>query len=380
MSTPPRRRVLVIDDEKGPRESLRILLKNDYDVVLADSVAAGIAALKAAPPDVIISDIKMPVMTGIEGLRLIREIDRDTAVVMLTGYGDLTTAREAIRLGANDYLCKPFEMDDMLRLVRENIARTDENRRKNGALGELERLNHELQEQLANSRRMAVLGLTSSQMVHDISNPLTIVVGYLDLLQMALERTGTETMPAEARQYLGSIEGNLRHCTEVLQTWRSLGNKAALRLNTLRAADLVGDVVRDLKGTPASSARLSLDVTPEGATVTIAADRTHLRRALQNVIHNALQAVDPATGRVSVRCGRENGMARIDVVDNGCGIPPENIQRVFEPFFTTKKEGKGTGLGLFITKQVVEDHEGRVEITSRSGEGTRVSILLPAVA
>lgn len=380
MSAAPRRRVLVIDDERGPRESLRILLKNDYDVVLAESVAAGIAALKASPPDVIISDIKMPVMTGIEGLRLIREIDRDTAVVMLTGYGDLTTAREAIRLGANDYLCKPFEMDDMLRLVRENIARTDENRRKNGALGELERLNHELQEQLANSRRMAVLGLTSSQMVHDISNPLTIVVGYLDLLQMALERTGTESMPAEARQYLGSIEGNLRHCTEVLQTWRSLGNKAALRLNTLRAADLVGDVVRDLNGTPGSVACLSLDVTPEGANVTIAADRTHLRRALQNVIHNALQAVQATNGRVSVRCGRENGMARIDVVDNGCGIPPENIQRVFEPFFTTKKEGKGTGLGLFITKQVVEDHEGRVEITSRSGEGTRVSILLPAVA
>lgn len=380
MSATPRRRVLVIDDERGPRESLRILLKNDYDVVLAESVAAGIAALKATPPDVIISDIKMPVMTGIEGLRLIREIDRDTAVVMLTGYGDLTTAREAIRLGANDYLCKPFEMDDMLRLVRENIARTDENRRKNGALGELERLNHELQEQLANSRRMAVLGLTSSQMVHDISNPLTIVVGYLDLLQMALERTGTESMPAEARQYLGSIEGNLRHCTEVLQTWRSLGNKAALRLNTLRAADLVGDVVRDLNGTPGSVPCLSLDVTPEGANVTIAADRTHLRRALQNVIHNALQAVQATNGRVSVRCGRENGMARIDVVDNGCGIPPENIQRVFEPFFTTKKEGKGTGLGLFITKQVVEDHEGRVEITSRSGEGTRVSILLPAVA
>lgn len=380
MSAAPRRRVLVIDDERGPRESLRILLKNDYDVVLAESVAAGIAALKATPPDVIISDIKMPVMTGIEGLRLIREIDRDTAVVMLTGYGDLATAREAIRLGANDYLCKPFEMDDMLRLVRENIARTDENRRKNGALGELERLNHELQEQLANSRRMAVLGLTSSQMVHDISNPLTIVVGYLDLLQMALERTGTESMPAEARQYLGSIEGNLRHCTEVLQTWRSLGNKAALRLNTLRAADLVGDVVRDLHGAPGSPTGLSLDVTPEGANVTIAADRTHLRRALQNVIHNALQAVHATHGRVSVRCGRENGMARIDVVDNGCGIPPENIQRVFEPFFTTKKEGKGTGLGLFITKQVVEDHEGRVEITSRSGEGTRVSILLPAVS
>ncbi len=375
----PRRRVLVIDDEKGPRESLRILLKNDYEVVLADSVAAGLAALKATPPDVIISDIKMPGTNGIEGLRLIRDIDRETSVVMLTGYGDLTTAREAIRLGANDYLCKPFDVDDMLRLVRENIKRTDERRRKSGALGELERLNHELQEQLANTRRMAVLGLTSSQMVHDISNPLTIVIGYLDLLQMALEQTGPGSMPAEARQYLASIEGNLRHCTEVLQTWRSLGNKAALRLATVRVADIVGDIVRDLGGAVTGS-RVSLDVTPEGASATIAADRTHLRRALQNVIHNALQAVHESTGRVAIRCGREGGMARIDVVDNGCGIPPENLKRVFEPFFTTKKEGKGTGLGLFITKQVVEDHDGRIEITSRAGDGTRVSMFFPAVS
>lgn len=378
MNAAPRRRVLVIDDDKGPRESLRILLKNDYEVVLADSVAAGLAALKATPPDVIISDIKMPGTNGIEGLRLIREIDRETSVVMLTGYGDLTTAREAIRLGANDYLCKPFDVDDMLRLVRENVKRTDERRRKSGALGELEQLNQELQEQLANTRRMAVLGLTSSQMVHDISNPLTIVVGYLDLLQMALEQTGAGSMPAEARQYLASIEGNLRHCTEVLQTWRSLGNKAALRLSTLCIADIVGDIVRDLSGA-VPGPRLSLDVTPEGASTTIAADRTHLRRALQNVIHNALQAVHESTGRVAVRCGREDGMARIDVVDNGCGIPPENLKRVFEPFFTTKREGKGTGLGLFITKQVVEDHDGRVEITSRAGEGTRVSIFFPAV-
>ncbi|MBM4153739.1 MAG: response regulator [Lentisphaerae bacterium] len=379
MSAVPRRRVLVIDDERGPRESLRILLKNEYEVVLANGVAAGLEALKAARPDLIISDIKMPGMTGIEGLRLIREIDRDTAVVMLTGYGDLTTAREAIRLGANDYLCKPFDVDDMLRVVRENIKRTDERRGKAGAVGELERLNEDLKQQLANTRRMAVLGLTSSQMVHDISNPLTIVVGYLDLLQMTLEGTGSGAMPAEAKQYLASIEGNLRHCTEVLQTWRSLGNKAALKLAPLRPAEIVGDIVRDL-GVSSKASRLSLEITPEGGSVTVAADRTHLRRALQNVIHNALQAVDATSGRVAVRCGRADGMARIDVVDNGCGIPEANLKRVFEPFFTTKKEGKGTGLGLFITKQVVEDHEGRIEITSRTGEGTRVSILLPAVS
>ncbi len=378
MSPAARRRVLVIDDERGPRESLRILLKNDYEVVLADCVPAGIAALKATPPDVIISDIKMPGTSGIEGLRLIREIDTDTAVVMLTGYGDLSTAREAIQLGANDYLCKPFDMDDMFRLVRENIAKTDANRRKSGAVSELGRLNQELQDQLASTRRMAVLGLTSSQMVHDISNPLTIVVGYLDLLQSTLQATGSEAMPLEAQQYLASIEGNLRHCTEVLQTWRSFGNKAALRLNTVRVAELAEEVVRDLGGGQSTS-QVLLTVEPGTTDLVIAADRVHLRRALQNVVHNALQAVHDTDGSVLVRCDREGNMARIDVFDNGCGIPSENLDRIFEPFFTTKTEGKGTGLGLFITKQVVEDHEGRIEVTSKPGKGTRISILLPAI-
>jgi signal transduction histidine kinase len=378
MNSSPRPKVLVIDDEKGPRESLRILLKHEFDVTLADSVPSGVEALKSARPDVIISDIRMPGASGIDGLRLIREIDRDTSVIMLTGYGDLATAREAIRLGANDYLSKPFDADDMLRLVRENVTRTFDRRRKAAALSDLERLNSELQDQLANSRRMAVLGLTSSQMVHDISNPLTIVIGYLDLLQMTIDPGAGGALPEEARKYLASIEGNLRHCTDVLQTWRSLGNKAALKLNTLRIAELVGDIVSDLAGAQREST-LSLDVTPDGAAAVVMADRTHLRRALQNVIHNALQAVPPDSGRVTIRCGRDGTTARIDVIDNGCGIAPENLQRIFEPFFTTKKSTKGTGLGLFITKQVVEDHEGRLEIESRIGQGTRMTVLLPVV-
>ena len=107
--TPELPQVLVIDDEVGPRESLRMLLKPNYQVHTANSVEAGIRLLREKKPDAIVSDIRMPGTSGIDGLRRIREIDPHVAVIMLTGFGALETAQEALRLGANDYISKPFD-------------------------------------------------------------------------------------------------------------------------------------------------------------------------------------------------------------------------------------------------------------------------------
>jgi len=97
------------------------------------------------------------------------------------------------------------------------------------------------------------------------------------------------------------------------------------------------------------------------------------------VIHNAIQAVAATAGRVDIRCDRDGDVARIDVIDNGPGIAREHLARVFDPFFTTKKELRGTGLGLFIARQAIEDHEGSLDIASETGQGTRVTFRLPAV-
>ena len=107
-------KVLVIDDELGPRESLRILLKMEYEVLVADSVLRGLDLLAKHHPDVVIMDIRMPGMTGIEGLREIRKLDADISVIMLTGFGALETAQEALRLGASDYLKKPFDTKEIM--------------------------------------------------------------------------------------------------------------------------------------------------------------------------------------------------------------------------------------------------------------------------
>jgi len=110
-------KVLVIDDELGPRESLRFLLKNEYRVLCADSVDEGIRLLKAEEPDVVVMDIRMPKKSGIEGLKEIRAVDPYVSVIMLTGYARLETAQEALRQGATDYLKKPFDTHEMQRVV-----------------------------------------------------------------------------------------------------------------------------------------------------------------------------------------------------------------------------------------------------------------------
>src|SRR5204863_8919938 len=116
--------ILVIDDEIGPRESLRMLLKPNYQVHTADCVEAGLKVLREKQPDTIVMDIRMPGMNGIEGLRKIREIDPHLSVIMLTGYGALETAREALRLGANDYISKPFDISDMCQIIDRNVERS----------------------------------------------------------------------------------------------------------------------------------------------------------------------------------------------------------------------------------------------------------------
>ena len=120
----PLPRVLVIDDEMGPRESLRILLKLECEVMCASSVNEGLRLFSEKTPDLVIMDIRMPDHSGIDGLREIRKLDPQVSVIMLTGYGTLETAQEALRLGANDYLKKPFDTGDIFRIVRQNIKRT----------------------------------------------------------------------------------------------------------------------------------------------------------------------------------------------------------------------------------------------------------------
>jgi signal transduction histidine kinase len=372
--------VLVIDDEMGPRESLRMLLKPNYDVHTADSVEAGIRLLQEKQPDAVITDIRMPGTNGIDGLARIREIDPHVAVIMLTGFGALETAQKALRLGANDYINKPFDAHEMRDVVSRNVERTRVNRTGESAAAEIRELNNRLLKELAQKERLASLGQASAEFVHDLGNPLTIVWGYVQLLAKKLELSekGHSLDGVSSAKELNIIEQNVRLCRELLTMWQSYGSVEAAPLKTISVCDIVRAV---LKGAGSIAAQNGVELTSEISDdpCLLLGDSLQIMRAIQNVIINAVQASADTHGKVIVSCLRKEFYVDVRVEDTGEGIPAEQLPKIFEPYFTTKQTKSGTGLGLYITKKVIEDHHGSIKVDSTPQVGTTFTIRLPLV-
>jgi signal transduction histidine kinase len=372
--------VLVIDDEMGPRESLRMLLKPIYQVHTADSVEIGLKLLSEKKPDAIVMDIRMPGMTGIEGLRRIRQIDPHLSVIMLTGFGALETAKEALRLGANDYISKPFDAREMREVISRNVERTRLHRTSESAAGEIKELNNRLLQELAQKERLASLGQASAEFVHDIGNPLTIVWGYVQLLAKKLEESERTDDPnaVSSNKELEIIEQNVRLCRDLLTMWQSYGSVEAAPHKLISISDIVREVVAGVgamaKETPVE---LKCDVTEDRCSLT--GDAVQITRAIQNVIINAIQASSDRKGTVEVSCIRKDFYVDVRIADTGQGISPEQVAKIFDPYFTTKQGKSGTGLGLFITRKVVDDHNGSIKVDSTPGVGTTITIRLPLV-
>ena len=371
--------ILVIDDEMGPRESLRMLLKPNYQVHTADSVDAGIRLLREKKPDAIISDIRMPGASGIEGLRRIREIDPHVAVIMLTGFGALETAQEALRLGANDYISKPFDATEMRDVIARNVERTRVQRTGEHAADEIKELNNRLLKELAQKEHLASLGQASAEFVHDLGNPLTIVWGYVQLLAKKLEQQEKGAPAANggtSSKELAIIEQNVRLCRDLLSMWQSYGSVDAARHKELSVSAIVREVVKSADSIAVQNA-VSFTFNDCDDPCPVLGDSVQLTRAIQNVIINAVQAAAETKGAVIVSCARKEFYVDVRVEDSGPGIGPTQMAKIFDPYFTTKQSKSGTGLGLYITKKVVEDHNGSIKVDSTPDVATVFTIRLP---
>src|SRR5438874_7289014 len=320
-ASPDPAKVLIIDDEIGPRESLRMLLKPSYQVHTAENVETGLQLLQEKRPDTIVMDIRMPGMNGIDGLRKIREIDPHLSVIMFTGFGALETAQEALRLGANDYINKPFDAVQMREVIGRNVERTRLQRQSEATAHELQELNERLRNELAQKARLASLGQASAEFVHDLSNPLTIVWGYVQILAKKLEHgDGNNGLrPTSSPRELQIIEQNVRLCRELLTMWQSYGKVGAAKTKPVSISNIVQDVGKSVSGM-ASQNGVQLDCHIADEECIVLGDPIQLTRAVQNVIVNAIQAATDKHGKVVVNCREKDLYADIQIRDTGYGI------------------------------------------------------------
>ncbi|MGC8804886.1 MAG: response regulator, partial [Candidatus Ratteibacteria bacterium] len=174
--------VLIIDDELGPRESLRILLKDSYNVYLATNGDEGISMVKTHVVDAVVLDLRMPGRSGLETLEEIRKINPDVPVIVLTGFGTLEAAQKAVHLNIFEFISKPFDINEMKECIRRAVEKNKINLSARAIINQLNNLNTNLEQKIHELEKFAMLGELSAEILHEINNPLTIILGYVQIL------------------------------------------------------------------------------------------------------------------------------------------------------------------------------------------------------
>ena len=229
------------------------------------------------------------------------------------------------------------------------------------------------QEQLIQSRKLASIGTFTAGIAHEINNP----VNNISLILESLIEDGAGMDEAERNKMYQDAMDQADRTSEIVKNLLEFSRASRPRLEEVDLEEVVDKTARLLNNELKLNAiRFTKQAQPRLPRVHL--DKGGLQQVLLNLFMNSIQAMERG-GELMVKIGPADNPdeARIEVIDNGPGIPPEYLSQIFDPFFTTKKEGIGTGLGLSVSYNIIKKNKGRLEVQSRPGQGTRFSIFLP---
>jgi two-component system sensor histidine kinase/response regulator len=396
--------LLVVDDEDGPRMSLKVIFADAYNVLLADSGKAAIELAQANKIDVAVLDIRMAEMSGIEVLERLKYIDPTIEVVMMTAYAETETVQQALRLRACDYIHKPFDVAT----VRRSVSTALERRSLNGEVlqntEKLGALQKELEQQKMDEEMARTRGEIYASIIHDINSPLTIISG---LIQIINHRIGGETKVEgeeleQVKDRLKRITRQVTNCIEISRRYLGFLRQSPSESAKVWINQILADVGELLRVHPAAKSN-ELVIVPLAQDVTGLVNGTDMIQILLNLALNAMQC-SSNTHRVEIRCelkqeavsldGIQDGaedrfinrdgfanaapLLAVSVADNGPGMPAEVLGKIFQPYFTTKGKSNGTGLGLCIVHRLLKECRGGLHVHTHAGQGTSFTVYLQA--
>ncbi len=360
--------VLVVDDEYGPRESIAFSLASDFSVDTADRAKSALEKLKARPYGAVVLDIRMPEMDGIRALEELRKIDRDVSVIMLTGYGNLQTAQQAMLAGANQYLRKPPDIQDLIDAVRKQTQATRVRRAQTAAIREASEMNVALKREIEQNEPQIWQGRASVELVHDLNNPLTVVIGYSALVAEEARAVGCHDpeLAKKLLEYASMVERAAEYCHHLSENWR-LASKQATEFGPVDLVHVAEEVRQVIFFGNAAIHLSGLE------TAVVRGSKFELMRVLQNVFKNSLEA---GASRLEVTFVRKGGQLELAVADNGSGMDADRVKRALHGGFSSK--ASGTGLGLSICRHLAGTHGATFGLESVPGKGTTVRLVFPA--
>jgi signal transduction histidine kinase len=412
-------RVLLVDDSALVRDFVGGLIADwGFEVETRASAKSAFEALASNHFDVIVADLNMPEISGLEMLTTLRMRSVETPVIILSSVSRTSDILRAIHRGAFDYVTK----DEAIEPLRVAIVRAIEHARLVGEntrlLKELEHFNADLedrvrertsaleqanaqlladrreleatlarlaetQEQLVQMEKMASIGLLTAGVAHEINNPLGYILPSFELVEgwVASAREGKKDERVQSLDDLSELISDCRRgldrIARLVRQLRVFSHPGRKDLGPVDVDAIVQSVVsmveRETIGRASVTVYSTHDCIARG-------NEDQLRQVLLNLLINSTQsfAADKTDGRIEVFAERKEEWVNIRVIDNGCGVAPEHLRRVFDPFFTTKPVGRGSGLGLSISRDLVQKMEGKLTLDSHLGRGTSATVALHA--
>jgi signal transduction histidine kinase len=405
--------ILVAEDNPDMRRLLQFLLSKKYRVRVAKNGREALEFLRTSHPHVVVSDVMMPEMSGTELCAAIKQdpTTQHIPVILVTSKAESEMKIEGLELGADDYITKPFHPRELLarvsalarvRLLQEELE--SQNKELEIALQELK----ETQMKLVRNERLAAVGEMAAGVAHEVNNPVNFALNAVRVLQSEVEGIceavniigeGSLARAGRSPNAMNEIQGRVEEIDieETASTIKELAgivadglertHRLVSELHNFSGSNRCGDEDIDLcEGIRSTVALLRPTLSSLGVEITVntprdlptvRGDAGALNQVLMNIIKNAGEAAADGRGEIRIDATAESRDVVIRIVDNGPGIDDQSLSRVFEPFFSTKAAGKGTGLGLPISRQIAEECGGSLSVESEVGTGTTIALRLP---
>ena len=368
--------ILLVDDEPDIRDVLSLSLSDlGYQVYEAENGDEALRIFRDVQPLMVMTDIKMPGMDGIELLQKVKHENPDTEVIMITGHGDMDLAIRSLKCEATDFITKPINVDVLelaLQRVREKIFMRQKLKEYTENLEKLVREKTELQSHLAS------LGLMIGSISHGIKGLLTGLDGGIYLLDSGFTKKNEVQIKEGWDVVKLTVERIRKMVTDIL----FYAKERDLRLERINIRNFVEEIVKEIES-KFKSQKIKF-VNDFGVDLgEFEVDVTYVHSALLNIIENAADAClrekTKKPHKIIFGARRHEEKIILEITDNGIGMDSETQDKIFTPFFSSKGT-KGTGLGLFIANTIIKQHGGEINVKSKVGQGTLFQIKLPRKA
>ena len=370
--------ILVVDDEPDMRRFLVSMLEVKHRVLQAADGKSGLELARKHHPDVVLLDLMLPEMNGLDVCRNIKSdaATSDVRIILLTARGDEQTKIDALECGADDFLTKPFSTLEVrtriANLLRAALAER-EVRVRNTELQLTLKTLKETESQLVQSEKMNALGGLAAGLLHEINNPLNYTLTAMQLAQQSVPKEN-----ADLHEMLSDMSHGMTRIRDIITDLRTFAYPTTSeKHDRFDMTEALESALR-LVSHEAQNVEVVSSV-PKGTLVS--GSKSQVVQVLVNLLVNsckALRGIKDLRGRIAIAAREEHRRVFVSVSDNGCGISEAALPKIFDPFYTTRPVGEGMGLGLSICHAIIKKHGGAMTVRSTEGQSTEITFDLPA--